>query len=356
MAFADMRHHYSGDLPFTTKALRHYGSALQCLQNIVDDGHMMSDDRVLAAMLLIDSFESLYLGRTEPLGPHFDAVMHVLHARGENQFFDHTGFSLWRVAHHRLLARQIMKREQPYPEQVAWFSKLDINNTPLRISSDVQRMSSLTGAAKKITSGDSLAETSSAENMEQARQLARAMQDLLESIGDWTTAMTETWKPTLKDPDEIRQWEETDESSFISIPHFKCPRTLSYRNIWLAYMWNFHAASQIVLRESLTEIVDYIATSQPGSYDEDEMQRYELAQQTAVHALSSVIIRTFPQLLGFMHKETREPYPLPKGKMAGRFFSLFAMCVVRTARFTTNEHKQTASEVIEWISSSHGLG
>ena len=57
MAFADMRHHYAGDIPFTTKGLRHYGSALQRLQNIVDDGHMMADDRVLAAMLLIDSFE-----------------------------------------------------------------------------------------------------------------------------------------------------------------------------------------------------------------------------------------------------------------------------------------------------------
>ena len=57
IAFAALKYQYAGDTPFTTKALRHYGSALRHLQDIVDDEPMLADDRILAAMLLIDSFE-----------------------------------------------------------------------------------------------------------------------------------------------------------------------------------------------------------------------------------------------------------------------------------------------------------
>ncbi len=282
--------------------------------------------------------------------------MHVLQARGNNQFFNQAGFSLWRVAHHRLLARQVLNREEPYPEQVAWLEKLDINNIPLRISWDVQRMSALAGATKKLINSHTLPEANPAESLNQARHLASDMQDLLTSIQDWTTAITESWKPKLKGPEEIVQWDEPDFSSTIPVPRFKCPRTLSYHDKWLAYMWNFHAASQIVLRESLTEVIELAATLQPEYQDEDQMKRFQFQQQRAIIVLSSIIIRSFPQLLGFMHKEIQGPYSLPQGKMAGRFFALFAMSVVRTARFMPDSHRQTATEVIEWIGSSHGLG
>lgn len=254
------------------------------------------------------------------------------------------------------MARQVLKREEPGPEQIAWLEKLDINNIPLRISSDVQRMSTLAGAAKKLIDDHALSEASQAESLTKARQIASDIQNLLTSVQDWTTAITESWKPTLKGPDEIAQRDEPDFSSTIPIPRFKCPRTLSYHDKWLAYMWNFHAAAQIVLRESLAEVIDHAATLQPGYHDEEEMERFMHQQRRAVVDLSSVIIRSFPQLLGFMHKETQGPYSLPQGKMAGRFFSLFAMCVVREARFVPDVHRQTASEVIEWIGSSHGLG
>ncbi|KAK9365301.1 hypothetical protein V1509DRAFT_407381 [Lipomyces kononenkoae] len=352
MAFADMRHHRSEDTPFTTKALRHYGAALSLLRTIAVDEQRLADDRVLTALLLVDNFESMYLGRTEPLGPHSDAVRHVLRARGDKQFFDRSGFSLWRVAHHRLQARQVMLREGPYPEQIAWMSKLDINFIPLRISVDVQQMNTLAAAAKKLTLGSEVARPISSEKVEQARQLAQAIEDLISSIESWTATITDVWRPKTIDPHYIS---ETDVSSKFSIPHFICPRLLSYHDIWLAYMWNFHAASQIVLRESLVDVINYNTSRQmqePGLEDMERVQR----EQDAVNRLSSILIRSFPQLLGFTHKDTRGPYLPAQGKMAGRYFSLFSMCVVQTARSTPPEHKQSASEVIEWINSTHGLG
>jgi hypothetical protein len=81
-------------------------------------------------------------------------------------------------------------------------------------------------------------------------------------------------------------------------------------------------------------------------------------QRDWVDTLSAAIIRSFPMLLGFTqrHEQTGGPRVLQQGKMAGRLFSLFSMWVVQRAQFTSAQHKQTASEVIAWINSRHGLG
>jgi hypothetical protein len=78
-------------------------------------------------------------------------------------------------------------------------------------------------------------------------------------------------------------------------------------------------------------------------------------QRFWVSMLSSAIIRSFPWLLGFKHRHDQGPHTLPQGKLAGRLFSLFSMWVVRQAKFTSEEHKETAAAVIKWIGSRHGL-
>jgi hypothetical protein len=74
--------------------------------------------------------------------------------------------------------------------------------------------------------------------------------------------------------------------------------------------------------------------------------------------LSTAIIQSFPMLLGYTHKHEHAEGPqIPQqGKMVGRLFALFSMWVIQRAQFTSDEHKQTASEVIAWIKSRHGLG
>jgi hypothetical protein len=57
MAFADMRGQNAGDVPFYIKARQHYGAALNRMRMIVHDQQDLADDRILSAILLIDSFE-----------------------------------------------------------------------------------------------------------------------------------------------------------------------------------------------------------------------------------------------------------------------------------------------------------
>jgi hypothetical protein len=124
-----------------------------------------------------------------------------------------------------------------------------------------------------------------------------------------------------------------------------------------AFIWNFYAASQIVLRESLISVIEYRATLQTRNEADSNNAEIIQKQQDWIDSLSTAIIGSFPQLLGFTYE--REPVghqQIPRqGKMAGRLFALFSMWVVQRAQFTSMQHKQTASDVVAWINSRHGL-
>ncbi|KAF2102463.1 hypothetical protein NA57DRAFT_63397 [Rhizodiscina lignyota] len=357
VAFADMRNESSGDSPFYVKSRLHYGAALNRTRMILHDQQDLSNDRVLSAILLIDNFELMYLMRTDPVGPHSEAIKHILHSRGDGQLYDSAQFSLWRLAHHRLLSRQVLLREQPDPEQIAWVSKLNVDRPDLHICADVLHMNILSAAAKKLTQTIDDTEPIRGGKLEQAKQMTQEMLNLIETIESWTLEMTGVWKPKIEDTQSIAKPQDVGESPNFPIPHFPCPRFLRYQDIWLAYMWNFYAASQIVLRESLTDVVTYAATLLNQEEPDENGMSVIQKQRGRVDMLSAAIIRSFPMLLGFTHRHERPggPRVLQQGKMAGRLFSLFSMWVVQKAQFTSSQHKQTASEVISWINFRHGL-
>ncbi|KAL6244345.1 hypothetical protein RBB50_008587 [Rhinocladiella similis] len=296
----------------------------------------------------------MYLGRTEPLGPHRNAVRLILRERGYSQFLDRSSFCLWRMAHERMQARQILLREQPNPEQVEWLRRLDHGVTYLRISSDIHQINIIAAAVTKLVQSGQDLRSTVAENRAEAHRLTQSSRDLVTSIERWITDLGEQWRPKVVAGTCALQESDADAPSHPSLPDFLCPLMLSYSDIWLAYIWNFHAASQIVLRESLVDTVQLKndLEMRDSSTADEELIR---AQHQGVQRLSSSIIRSFPQLLGFVHRDVQPPHALPQGKMAGRHFSLFSLGIVQRARFTSAEHKQTATEVLNWIKSSHQL-
>jgi transposase len=124
-----------------------------------------------------------------------------------------------------------------------------------------------------------------------------------------------------------------------------------------AYIWNFYAASQIVLRESLVDVIEYIATIRSEGDPDDDGATIIRKQREWVDVLSAAILKSFPQLLGFAYRHERPGRPrlAQQGRMAGRLFALFSMWVVQRAKYTSAQHKQIASEVISWINSRHEL-
>ncbi|ORY56412.1 uncharacterized protein BCR38DRAFT_469504 [Pseudomassariella vexata] len=340
VAFADMRYRTisaRGETPFHIRAWQQYGEALKAMRALalgVNEG--VADDSCLAAILLIDNFELMYLARNGPLGPHSDAIRYILHTRGDSQLLDRSGFALWRIAHHRLQSRQLLLREEPDAEQTAAAAN------KLLDESNMHRKDGMMPLFPDAV-------------LQRAKLLVSSIRELNASVDSWAAKLTGVWKPEVKDPRSI-PISQVEEGGF-PVPRFPCPRFLSYHDICLAYLWNPHAASQLVLRESLVDVIRYISSLGPlEEGDEAEAETFIEEEKAAVEWLSSVIIRSLPPLLGFTHRqEGRRPHSFTQGKMAGRLFSLFSMWVVERAQFTSVLHKQTAREVTAWINSSHRL-
>lgn len=297
----------------------------------------------------------MYLARIDPLGPHVHAIRHILHAGSDDYLANESSFALGCLAHKRLQFRQILLREAPEPEQIEWVSKLNVKQPDIHITADVLQMNILSAAVKELTHRPVNIRSSVDEIVERSRQLVHSIQDLIPSVESWTSTRTGLWKPKETDPRKITQPCEVKGSLDIAIPHFSSTMTLSYSSLWLAYLWNFHAASQIALRESLVDAIAYSAAIQGREPNLKETKRIR-DEQGAVDKLSSAIVQSYPQLLGLSFGNEREPRSPPQGRMAGRFFTLCSAWVIQRAQFTSLEHKQTAIEVIRWVNNRHGLG
>ena len=216
----------------------------------------------------------------------------------------------------------------------------------MHISSDITRMNMLSAAARSLTQKIKNRGIDSSEDFEQLDRLANESQFLIISIESWTSELNGVWKPKTTDPHDLAQPHEMSDPSNIRVPGFPCPRVLGYDDIWLAYKLNCHCASQIVLRESLVDIIRYRAISR-SEVLVPENPTYTEAQRHAVDRLSGAIIQSYPSLLGFTHKHTEESHSPLQGRMAGRLFSIFPMWVIHRAKLTSDVHKQTALEVIK---------
>lgn len=308
----------------------------------------------------------MYLSRIEPLGPHRHAIKHILHTGGDDHLFNKSRFALWCVAHKRLQARQILLGEAPDQEQLEWVSKLNIDRPDNHISADVLNMSVQTAAVKQLMQGGDGVESDQDEisaKLDQTQQLLQSIQTLINQVENWTSTIPMAWKPKIQASHSDNNSDPSDTDSDepqcrerSPAPFFPCPRVLSYRDLWIAYIWNLHAASQIVLRESYVDVITYQAHLLGRNLTHEEVMQVE-NEENEVHKLSSAIIQSLPPLLGLTHRNQPLDYSRPptKGAMTGRFFALFSMWIVQKARYTSKLHKETALRVISWISSKHGL-
>ncbi|KAK5166041.1 uncharacterized protein LTR77_008302 [Saxophila tyrrhenica] len=336
VAFAELKGFDGGS--FILQARQDYGGALTRMRSIAEDNTKWAEDRILAALLLIDHFETIYLSRLQPLGPHKDALVHALNMRGEEHSRARPRFELWRTAMMRLQATQIVRREKPFDWQLAWISKLNTSLPDVHVCVDVMRMVILCAAARKF-----MAEGRT-EEVEEAARLTRTMEDVIESMEAWSNQVAEAWRS-----ESMRPVDTTDsEASRLLLALPRLP-VLHYNDPWLAYKWNFHVASQIVLRESMSEMLERCDLSPQSSVRTQQ-------HAEAVVALAGEIIASLPPLLSLADKQSyKKGQREPQGKMAGRYFAVFALRVVERARFALPEQKMTVTRVLDWLHAVHGL-
>ncbi|KAB5533618.1 hypothetical protein GE09DRAFT_972809 [Coniochaeta sp. 2T2.1] len=358
VAFADMKGESRDSVPYHLKARQHYGAALSCMRTVIADQTELGTDSIMTAILLIDNFELMYLGRNDPHSAHTEAIRHVLHKRTTGEHNTSTRFSLWRVTHYRLIAWQTQHREHPYAQQLEWLRTLKMDRADFWICVHVLHMNSLSALSKTLTSsstgGDQKARL---DKLAWARQLASEMQELTVSVESYASGMARAWNASEEDLGGCSPTEEANGSPTLPMPQFPYPRLLKYDDIWLAYIWNFFAASQLVLRESLVEVMEYIDILEDESTANDSRFEVTQKQREWIDVLSAAILKSLPQLLGIVskHKSIESAEDSEQGKMAGRLFALFSMWVIQGSKYAALKHKNTASEVIDWINNRHEL-
>jgi hypothetical protein len=263
--------------------------------------------------------------------------------------YNRAHFSLWSAANHRLQARQILLQEEPSLIQSQLISKLDLGRPEIRICSDVLQMTTLVAAAKQLTPQQGSAEHVPTQSAAVVTDHLQAMQELIDRIEIWTAEVDSTWKPTSVDVQSIARPMATDHP----LAYFSCSDFFTYSDIWVAFIWDFHAACQIILREAFIELARYgLQVSDPVT-DDDDVQSSMKQQQTTITSLATNIIKSTPSLMSFA-TDGLLTAPL-QGITVGRCLALFALQVVQKARFTSLEHKRMASKAIEWVQSQYTL-
>jgi hypothetical protein len=261
------------------------------------------------------------------------------------------------MTHYRLQAWQTMNREYPETQQVEWLEKLNMERPDLFICTHVLRMNVLSAVSRTLVQSvtdEDATKSVRLEKLYRARQLVREMQEMTVTVENWASEMSRVWVNA----------QEEDAAAIVAqgpsfpTPNFPYPRLITYDDIWLAYIWNFYAASQLVLRESLVEVIEYTVALRGDNATLTAQDELAIQQQRDwVDVLSAAILRSFPQLLGFVYRSAApgRPRVAHQGRMAGRLFALFSMWVVRRAKFTSLQDKQSASTVISWLNSCHGF-
>lgn len=294
----------------------------------------------------------MYLAQPEPLGPHIAAIRYILSIRGNEQLYDRSRFSLFRAANCRLQSRQMMRGEDPEPIQEELLRKLDAQRPDVHVALDIMNMSQLCAEVRRLLP-DSILDPAKLQT-ERAQEVARLIvriEELLNDATAWTFKTTSIWQPKVV---ESRSTTTSCEATYLQdspMAYFGCPSLFTYSHIWFAYIWNFHAASQIVLREHLVRLLLYLDQLQSREVDQARIAQ----EQIAIEKLSSTIIRSFPPLMGLTDEDGKRTMSAPQGLMAGRFLAQFAMDVVARSEYTPAEHKKTALKVEEWLRESHAL-
>ncbi|KAF2159673.1 hypothetical protein M409DRAFT_37879, partial [Zasmidium cellare ATCC 36951] len=339
MAFAAQKDRKGSDgVIFSTKAQNQYGAALARMQTKITSGEGgFADDGTLAGLLLIENFEMMYLARSGYVTAHRSAVKHFISNRGTEPLHLRESYGIWRTAHHRLQAYQILIRESPEAQQIAWVERLQIERPDLRISSDIMRMNMLCAQART---------TSAQDDPNTKDQLIQSISDLLSNIDDWTSKINGIWRPKRTSIyDTLAQEFQTLHLADILDPTSAHQTPTTGQDVWLTYMWNFHFASQIALRESLMELLADSARTQDAARIEFERQ--------VIRVLSGNIIASFPFLLAYSGDS--DAYVQMQGKSVARFFVVLSIWNLQNSKWTPGEYKNVAREVSEFVTEGQRL-
>jgi hypothetical protein len=237
------------------KALSCYGKALSALGESLADPNTAPDGFTLMTVVILDLFEvcrsyllwvysltdlqSVYLQEQGSRGSHAEGMAQLLRLRGPDQIYGSRGWSLFRLAHHRLQRQQLGFRQAPLPESEAWLDSLNDDLPYVRIEKDNFQISKICERARNL-----LARLDSSDlSIDQTLDMVKEIHDLDQVAASWRHGPD--WAHKTIHHSEISQGEE----AALQLPEY----IQLHHDVWIAYEWNYHRTARIIMHEHLLE-------------------------------------------------------------------------------------------------------
>ncbi|KAI0968931.1 hypothetical protein F4678DRAFT_192316 [Xylaria arbuscula] len=196
---------FRGD-KFRIQSYQNYGRALQALRKTIQTEDEVTDDRVLAAVLLLCMFKDIGEESWGDPSEHASGLYYLLEKRGVEQLCTARGFELFLLALLKLQVYTFLHQDNKYSDPGGLISLLGVLDPMMRAMSLMTKTLSLRQnlleCAANLKKGDELGEDlwqlEGQEHSDETDQSTlRACFEALEEFDNWDTDAEPYWKNTF---------------------------------------------------------------------------------------------------------------------------------------------------------------
>ncbi|XXG99392.1 hypothetical protein Hte_005729 [Hypoxylon texense] len=340
-AYADLSKAQNSNA-LVSKAFHCYGMSLSALGESLSTTGKVPDDYDLMTTVMLDIFETFFIDNPAMRGAHAQGMAQILRLRGPDQIYSPRGWSLFRLAHHRILAFN----SKLLDESEHLFGQLDDTMPYARLEGDAARIG-------------------------QTCERARNLQEALASGSSSTYEVLEMVHELIELDKEVVSWRQKPEWSYKTLNVSDLPKfdpsvrpltsTIQlHADIWIAYEWNYHRTARIIAYQQLLNCLN-TAIENAGTNDIARETLCVLVGKFTdiIRVLADEVLSTVPQSfgdinhLGLLYDPRSGP---PRCRGIGGYLLLWPTKIIKSAQFaTTQEQKQSGQIVFERIREYTGM-
>ncbi|KAH6668940.1 hypothetical protein B0J14DRAFT_657948 [Halenospora varia] len=366
------------------KANECYGRALAALGETLRDKEERVSDYTLMTVVVLDLFETIYLHDSTPnLGSHTEGMAQILRLRGPDQLYSARGWSLFRLANHRLQRQQLAFPPERAPKrsdiQDQLVDSLADDLAETKIEKDNYDIGKVCSRARelRVKLSNPLDLSSTNDPISGTISIIREMHALDATATSWRSGPKWTYQ-TLPLSSLILINSSISDLSDINFDYW--PKTIElHHDAWIAYEWNYHRTGRIILHTNLIECLDRLLESSITNPNSDlDLKATETyatlhaLRQTSLEKISVLvdsILATVPQSLGdidnrgYLLGVIAPENDILKGevemingvKAVGAYFLLWSVKVIKGHEHASREQRELARATFERIREISGM-
>ncbi|KAH0526071.1 hypothetical protein TsFJ059_009451 [Trichoderma semiorbis] len=329
-----------------SKALQYYGMALGALGESLAASGKEPDDYDLMTVVVLDIFETLYTPNQVSKGSHVQGMAQLLRLRGSDLVYNARGWSLFRLAHHRIQKQRLAYHMSQIPETSDLLKGLNDNEPSVRLEKNA----------------DDILETC---------KRARTLLSLITAGGLPASTVVDMIKELHSSDQEAVSWRQTSQWSFTNIVVAERPDLSSaahgitetiqlHPDVWMAYEWNYHRTARIIFLQQVLQC----STAALEAPDLEEVDEQTLNTTIAecvlmIQWLADEFLATVPQSLGSVDHMGRlhsSNDGLPRCRAIGGYLLLWPTRTIKAETSATSiDQKERAQRVYERIRECTGM-